>query len=354
MTLTTEWINRTYQADDAAPVLQLLQASMGPDSHGARQSVWEWKHLRNPFGPSFIRIACGEGDQVIGLRALLQWQFRMAGRTFRAVRAVDTATHPDFRRLGIFSALTQSAIEDVKEDGVDFIFNTPNQYSMPGYLRMGWQAVGVAQPVVRVLNPCRFAIGMARHSTRFRNTEVYPEDAFIKRPVCRFAELLASDQAVEAVDELLVRSDRITASTDSVATSRSVDFLRWRYAEHPYINYYVATVENGSRLDALAIFRINTRFGLREIVMAELFMAERDMELGKQIMREMKTQLRADYVVAYFREGSFQRRALRHSGFRAVPRGGIAVTARYLDKDLPFDPFQLHSWEFSLGDLELF
>ena len=242
----------------------------------------------------------------------------------------------------------------MKQDGVDFIFNTPNQYSMPGYLKMGWLVVGVARPIVRILHPPRFAIGMARHCSRYRNARTYPEDVFIKRPVSRFADLLESAQAVEALNELLSKSQRITAGAGTSTTNRSVDFLRWRYVEHPYINYYVVIAENGSHFDAMAIFRTNTRFGLREVVITELFLAKPSEKLAKQVIHEMITRVRADYAVAYFREGSFPRQALRSSGFLSLPGGGMRVTAKLLDKDLPFDPFTLNSWEFSLGDLELF
>ena len=67
----------------------------------------------------------------------------------RAVRAVDTATHPDFRGQGVFSALTLGALEELRSDGVAFVFNTPNERSRPGYLKMGWQPVGQVRVLAR-------------------------------------------------------------------------------------------------------------------------------------------------------------------------------------------------------------
>ena len=57
------------------------------------------------------------------------------------MRAVDTATHPDYQGRGIFSRLTLHAIDELRADGVAFVFNTPNDQSRPGYLKMGWQPV---------------------------------------------------------------------------------------------------------------------------------------------------------------------------------------------------------------------
>ncbi len=67
-----------------------------------------------------------------------------AGRhAVRAVRAVDTATHPDHQGRGIFSTLTPTRSRRCGSRA-DLVFNTPNEKSLPGYLKMGWQIVGQA------------------------------------------------------------------------------------------------------------------------------------------------------------------------------------------------------------------
>ena len=60
--------------------------------------------------------------------------------------AVDTATDPEHHGRGIFRALTTQGVERLADDGVAWVFNTPNDASRPGYLKMGWTAIG-ALPV---------------------------------------------------------------------------------------------------------------------------------------------------------------------------------------------------------------
>ena len=69
--------------------------------------------------------------RIVGLRAFMRWEFAAGDRRFRAVRAVDTATHPDYQGQGIFSRLTLEAL-DALRDQADFVFNTPNEKSLPG------------------------------------------------------------------------------------------------------------------------------------------------------------------------------------------------------------------------------
>ena len=110
-------------------VLELLRAAMPGDAERwVNQSLWDWKHVTNPFGASLVLIAESGGGQIAGLRAFMRWRLRVASRTLEAYRPVDTATHPDFRRLGIFTRLTLAAVEHARGAGGDIIFNTPQQH----------------------------------------------------------------------------------------------------------------------------------------------------------------------------------------------------------------------------------
>ena len=60
---------------------------------------------------------------------------------FEPSRAVDTATLPEWRGKGVFSRLTMRLVEQMQNEGVSFVYNTPNGKSMPGYLKMGWAPV---------------------------------------------------------------------------------------------------------------------------------------------------------------------------------------------------------------------
>src|ERR1700674_4101384 len=93
---------REYRDADEAAVLELLQASLGwvPDTQYGR--FFAWKHRQNPFGRSPAWVAV-DGERIAGFRIFLRWEFTRGGDVVRAVRAVDTATHPDYQGRGVFS-----------------------------------------------------------------------------------------------------------------------------------------------------------------------------------------------------------------------------------------------------------
>ena len=142
-------VRRTTPADRPA-VLSLLADSLGWERDAAFAEFFDWKHAQNPFGPSPAWVA-RIGDETVGFRTFLRWRFEHPdGRVRNAVRAVDTATAPAHQGRGIFRLLTTTAVEAMTADGVDFVFNTPNASSRPGYLRMGWSTVGRLPLVARV------------------------------------------------------------------------------------------------------------------------------------------------------------------------------------------------------------
>ena len=151
---------------DLPAVVALLERTLGPAPGGvSRGDLFAWKHLRDPFGPSVVLVAEMEGE-VVGLRSFLRWGFVADGDPIRAVRAVDTATAPAVQRRGLFSRLTAEALEVCRAEGIRFVFNTPNEKSLPGYLKMGWQVVSVWPMRLKVRRPDRLLLAGLRGDLR--------------------------------------------------------------------------------------------------------------------------------------------------------------------------------------------
>ena len=90
---------REAHDEDLPAILRLLRDSMGRAEDDRFELLFRWKHLDNAFGPSPMWVAC-DGDRIVGLRTLMRWEFERADAIFRCVRAVDTATHPDYQGRG--------------------------------------------------------------------------------------------------------------------------------------------------------------------------------------------------------------------------------------------------------------
>jgi GNAT superfamily N-acetyltransferase len=314
---------REARDEDLPVILQLLRDSMGRAEDDRFELLFRWKHLENAFGRSPMWVAC-DGDRIVGLRTLMRWEFERAGAIFRCVRAVDTATHPKYQGRGIFSRLTLAALPVLEAEGVDFVFNTPNDQSRPGYLKMGWQTVGRAPARVRPRS-IGAAITLARNRVAAAH---WSEPSDFGVPV---EDLLAES----ALDELLRAPD----GPDRLTTRRTVAYLRWRYATPPL--QYRAIVAGGGAGEGAAIVRIRRRGHAREAVVAVLLAPGRTerTRLMRDVRRTVGT--RADYLIGV---GTLP---------RAIPLPSLGPVVTTRDVSSPA-PKSIAEFALSLGDIEVF
>ncbi len=160
---------RPFTRDDEDQIVDLLGLAMYGADFPDLRGYWRWKHYDCPFGESFGLVAVDQEKapgKVVGLRVFMRWELLGGGRVYRAGRAVDTATHPDWRRRGFFEHMTTALTERLTAEGFDLTFNTPNQFSLPGYLKMGWAEVGRLPLRVKLRRPVRVLGAAARVALR--------------------------------------------------------------------------------------------------------------------------------------------------------------------------------------------
>ena len=149
-----------YQVNSLAPderndAIALMKSTLGDDAAAAKtEAYWTWKHERSVFGPSYVTGARAQDGTLASLRVMMRWMFSSpGGAKLLGVRPVDTATHVDHQRRGLFKRLTLAAVDDLAKQGAAFVFNTPNENSRPGYLKMGWSIVANWPLYVRPAGP---------------------------------------------------------------------------------------------------------------------------------------------------------------------------------------------------------
>lgn len=309
---------RSMTDDDLPGVLELLTVALGETALLKRTSdLFRWKHVLNPFGKSIVLVAEADG-RIVGLRAFMRWELvTPAGAVLCCVRPVDTATHPDYRRRGIFQSLTEAAVEDARRKGVDLVFNTPNADSGAGYRKMGWNEVGTIGALIR-----------PRLSTEWLR---------------RSKSLPAPEEAVKGGREVDVASLPSPRDVVGLRTPRSEAYLRWRYGQHPTARYTAISAAGST-----AIVRPNIRRGRTELLVSDVFGVEQAEPLRRTIRWA-----RTAYVGTWFSENTPERNAARSAGFINAPGvNALTLVARPL-RPLEAEVTNLSNWDLALSDLEL-
>ncbi|UDY33925.1 GNAT family N-acetyltransferase [Dermatobacter hominis] len=317
-------VRRAMRAD-RPEVVALCRAALGWRAGGLDEAFFSWKHDENPAGASPMWIAEDDGRPV-GVRVFLRWRFRRPdGTPLRAVRAVDTATHPDAQGRGVFTRLTLGALPELRDDGVGAVFNTPNDQSRPGYLKMGWNVVGRVPVAVRPVG----AGSLPRLAGARTAADKWSEEVDVGVPAI---EAFADDDEVD----LLLRR----CVPRGLATDRDAAHLRWRYRFGP-LHYRVLPV--GDRLsDGCCVVRFRRRGDALEATVAETLLP--DPRTGTAPLLAAARAAGADYLIA-------ARGPSTPRSFVPVPRLGPVLTWRPVARaGTP----RLRDLGLALGDVELF
>jgi GNAT superfamily N-acetyltransferase len=328
-TSSTLAIRPATHADEPA-VVALLRSALGWPGDAPLADFFRWKHHANPFGPSPSWVAVDQ-EVVVGLRVLLRWEFESPAGRVRAVRAVDTATAPTHHGQGIFTRLTLHSVEACRDDGVAMVFNTPNDKSRPGYLKMGWEVVG-------------------RLPTSFRPCRMRGLPSLIRAgvPAERFSTATtAGDPVADVLDDQQGIADLLSSQPPpgGLRTPRSPSYLRWRYCGFEPLRYRAVVGRSGPS-DGVAIFRLRRRGPALEAAVADVLAPDGDAGLRRRLLSSLAKCCGADYAVTLAPAGP-----IAAAGFAPLLRRGPVLTFRGLTSDRKPS---LDEWQLGLGDVELF
>ena len=144
-----EYAVRPYDPADREAFGSLFERVLG----GRVSEAWfDWKYRSNPYVDHVPIFLAETGGEVVGARAFLPLALRVEGAEYVAFQPCDTMVDPDHRRRGLFTRMTEAAL-DRYADEVDCYFNFPNRYSLPGNRKLGWEVVAERATYYRIQNP---------------------------------------------------------------------------------------------------------------------------------------------------------------------------------------------------------
>ena len=310
---------RKAEAKDLSGILKVLKKSLGETSSEKTESVWNYKHTNNPFGKSLVLVACID-NKIVGVRAFMYWKWQSENKVFSAFRAVDTATDPDFQGRGIFKKLTLKALEIGQIYGVNFVFNTPNEQSKPGYLKMGWREVNQIRLTISPCNPFNF----------FKQGQFNPS--------------INENCSESDFNALLDKYNSTRAKQRKLFTPKDETFLTWRYENNVLQSYHVVK----SKDYFLAAYLKNHK-NYKELRVSELiYISEKGKSKAKKTISELSNEYAANFVS--YAQDDFSGMLSFTGHFGPV----LTLKELNLNDRESSSLLNLGNWGYSLGDLELF
>lgn len=314
-------IFRESTPEDIPNIIELLKAALGVATKKSL-GVWNWKHINNPFGPSEVYIA-ELNKELIAVRVFMQWQWKKSnGKKMKFLRAVDTCVSAKHRRKGIFENLNKYALEKSKQKGYHAIFNTPNDKSMAGNLKLGWR-MNRKISVNLLFNPFFF---LTQFFTRKKESTFFKKEYIFEN----------------------------YGDYPSFFTEKSKKFFDWRYYHNPMVEYLFKVFDD----EIVFVYRIKKHKFFNECRIVDVFKLKN--ECNAYVLLKGLAFFSKRYMIVSFAKTLFNKSFLVHN-FLVLPtlrlEGPNLVTKNLNlsqhEYELLFDK-NPKSWGFHLGDMELF
>jgi GNAT superfamily N-acetyltransferase len=120
--------------------VRLFESSFGTTE--INPAFLDWQYNRNPNGAVIGYDAVLEGE-LAAHYATIPMAAHLGGRLARGLLSINTATHPDHQRQGLFPRLAEMSYERGRELGYEFVIGVANHNSVYGFTnKLGFQSVG--------------------------------------------------------------------------------------------------------------------------------------------------------------------------------------------------------------------
>lgn len=353
MVTTVRWTASPYANDDLPAIARFFKrVHTGYGVHSS-MDYFQWKIVENSVNPgviNLIRTPTGIGS----VTSLTPKVFFVKGQKLLAAEIGDTFTDPAYQRQGMFSLLVNQTRADGNDLGIDFIYGTPNDQSLPGYEKHG-DFKPMAGIKVRALN---FPVHIQRAIQTRLPWLIASAAGFLWTLLVQswlWAQaLLNAGQGwrIEEVSALPADWELFwdeVRSTSDFLLSREREYLNWRYFDNPY-SYHVLIARRSGRICGYLVYRFVTDERMPTLRIADyLSTPGEERVLASLLNRAVKAALEAGAVKvsAWCPSSSPHFRQFRAYGFQA---GGEIPVICHQCAVASMIQKECQTWHFSLGD----
>jgi GNAT superfamily N-acetyltransferase len=227
----SEYEIRPFEPGDRGEICSLYETVF---EETATIEWFDWKYTDDPFFEGVPIVLAERENRIVGARPFFALEMGAGDRRALALQPGDTMVHPEHRRKGLFTRMTEAAIERYGDREPEFFFNFPNDRSRPGYLDMGWRLVSQAPIYYRIQNP----VGVLGLWTDSRAGEL--ADRLSRSVAAAGLNAIENFSTVPTADVTIERRSSVPAEElaglyesdvpERIHARRSEHFYHWRFS----------------------------------------------------------------------------------------------------------------------------
>ena len=203
------------------------------------EQYFRWKYLDNPIG-RVQAFEAREGDRVVAFYGLLPELYRVNGKEVKIYQSMDTMTHPNFQKRGLFVRLAKHSYQYLLGEEKCFqLIGLPSEDSFPGFIRkLEWSHI--ANVPYLFLPKCNFFL-----SSFFKKTKE------LQMSVVR-----------EMDDDIRFFLANKQHSQMPISPYLRADFFSWRVFKNPRKKFTVLKIKDKDKIVGICVYCIDQKHRL--------------------------------------------------------------------------------------------
>jgi len=197
---------------------------------------FDWKYKLNPAGKAIAFVAKHNG-QIAAFYGVIPEYYIMNGKKELIYQSMDTMTHPDFQRKGLFTNLANQTYDHIRASkGKLTVLGFPGEISYPGFIKkLDWSTL--------IEHKYQFT---NEHLFKFRN---------LGNKISRF-----KIKPVQSFDEEFDQYFRNKVYGHK-PISKYLDqaILNWKICDSPMMKYKVVKISEDNEIKGFVIYRIDEK-----------------------------------------------------------------------------------------------
>jgi len=333
--------------------------------------LWKWKYFENPMvsNQPLIYITEYEG-KIVGARPILPNRMKFGVKILKVAQPCDTMVHPEHRRKGIFTKMTNFAIRDIQKRGFSLFYSFPNPLVGRIYENvrsLGWQNISKTNPSYKIFSPEKVVSSkisrkilrnIAQTVLRFLSSRKSKLPTIIP---AKSYDINEERMIIEEIEELWKRF----SENFKISTVRNKEYLEWRFLKHSENDYRFFTARKNKGLLGYFVTNIVKNLNLIEGRIIDYVIKDNGKEVFLSLLLEALEKFKkegCDVVSTWaFTQPEFQP-ILDRCGF--IKRSSFPyniftnecffAVRKIVSDCLPIDPFEKKNWYITQADMDTF
>jgi GNAT superfamily N-acetyltransferase len=348
------WVERPYQDGDENKLSVLYEDATGK---WIGIDAWRWLFMNAPAGKGYIWFADHDGF-LAGQKSNVPVDMMILGKRVHAAQSVDTMTHSNYRKQGIFLALARNVYEIAKNDNVALIYSFPNQSSFHGLTEhLGFTTLANVKKFLRPVKiddaiTAKLKIPVISSLLGYISRLIY--DLFF--PIHSGSH---ADVEIKSASRFPVEAEKLFESLSGKFPNmvvRDTRYLNWRYPDRPNKEYEILLAYRGKVLSGYCVTGTAERRGYNIGYIMDIFADPSDSKtisllIGNALKAMFKKNIVA--VTCLITDRSHFVKFLRKAGFIFQMRG-LSYNVKVLSpQEVDVEKLKdLSMWHITFGDTD--